>query len=58
MIISLSDLIKEKESKNQEEKYIGSLMKDNKLDLLEFGLIKKDQESLSLDHWEIYRPKE
>ena len=43
MIINPSDLIKEKEYKGKEGKYIDLLMKVSKLDLLESGLMNKDQ---------------
>ena len=44
MIISPLDLIKEKEFKKMEEKFIDLLMKVNRSDLQEFGLMRKVQE--------------
>ena len=58
MIINPFDLIKEKEFKGKEGKYIDLLMKVSKLDLLEFGLMNKDQVLLSLVLLEIWKPKE
>ena len=47
MIISLLDLMKEKEFKKMGEKFIALPMRDNKLDHQESGLMKKVQESPS-----------
>ena len=57
MITNQFDLTKERGFKGKVARYIAWLMKVSKLDLLEFGLMRKGQESPLPDHSETLRPR-